>query len=148
MRGSICCHRTTEFWCEGQVVLWWDSSKIASFPRSDFVTHLRWRSSRTLLHADLMDSCHSRTRTGNPGKHLLSDTWGFIRERGLTLWVWGVCSESNPYFICIHLSSSKSYLRWDILKAPCCRANFVCINNLLMLCENFHSCLRTSLPKQ
>ena len=34
---------------------------------------------------------------------------GFIWERGLTLWVWGAWSVSNPYFICIHLSSSKSY---------------------------------------
>jgi len=33
----------------------------------------------------------------------------FIWERGLALWVWGAQSESNPYFICIHLWSSKSY---------------------------------------
>ena len=34
---------------------------------------------------------------------------GFIRERDLKQWVWGARRESNPYFICIHLSSSKSY---------------------------------------
>ena len=43
----------------------------------------------------------------------LSRIWvtymGFVRERGLTLWVWGAWHESNPYFICEHLSSSKSY---------------------------------------
>jgi len=34
---------------------------------------------------------------------------GFIRERGLTLSVWGARSVSNHYFICIHLSSYNSY---------------------------------------
>ncbi len=34
---------------------------------------------------------------------------GFIRKRGLTLWVRGVWNMSIPYFIWIHLSSSKSY---------------------------------------
>ena len=34
---------------------------------------------------------------------------GFIRKRDLILWVWGVWIESIPYFICIHLSSYKSY---------------------------------------
>jgi hypothetical protein len=34
---------------------------------------------------------------------------GFIRERDLTLSVWGARSGSNPYFFCIHLSSYNTY---------------------------------------
>jgi hypothetical protein len=34
----------------------------------------------------------------------------FIRERGLTLSVWGARIETNPYLFCIHLSSYNSYL--------------------------------------
>ncbi len=71
-----------------------------------------------LEHCDSLDQIERKNKLTNipPEKKnsLEGDppaVWlmGFIRERSLTLSVWGAWSESNPYFFCIHLSSYNSY---------------------------------------
>ena len=40
---------------------------------------------------------------------------GFVRERGLTLWVWGARSVSNPYFFCtVYICQGTTLINYQL----------------------------------
>jgi hypothetical protein len=95
----------------------WPFSLLHPLPHS--LSHT-WSTSHTtpLDHCDSLDRLERKNKLTNipPEKKDMLEgdptvvlLMGFIRERGLTLSVRGVWSESNPYFFCVHMSSYNSH---------------------------------------